>query len=161
MNPQAKLRSLRWCDRKKSSSTHLRQISKKRPTVQMKRGLHNYNTDKTLMVWLTCICYPRTFYEGIKLTAGTSSNSLVTWLANGEKVEPKYKLKKDFIKFHNHVFCSWYYSAGEETSRNYQYYYQYMGTLLDSAPEVPEEVNLKCFLLWWLLSKWDGLTNHW
>jgi hypothetical protein len=36
-----------------------------------------------------------------------------------------------------------------------------MGTLLDSTPEVPDEKNLKCFLVWWLLSKWDSLTNHW
>jgi hypothetical protein len=36
----------------------------------------------------------------------------------------------------------------EETSRYYQYYYQHMGTLLDSTPEVPDEKNLKCFLVW-------------
>jgi hypothetical protein len=33
----------------------------------------------------------------------------------------------------------------KETSQNYQYYYWYMGTLLDSAPEVPEDSESEMF----------------
>jgi hypothetical protein len=56
----------------------------------------------------------------------------------------------------------------EVTSRNYQYYYQYyyqsyyqyMGTLLDSAPEVPEDIECETFLSLAIIIQMRWLNNH-
>lgn len=161
MATQVGLRSIRWCDRKKSSSTHLRRISRKRPTVEWK-GFSTITTPiKVLMVWLQLHLHPQDFQCCNKINHWYSQQFAGHTTCKWRMVEPKYKWKWTIYSAIIVCFAVDIILQVEETSRYYQYYYQHMGTLLDSTPEVPDDGNLKCFLVWWLLSKRDSLTNHW
>jgi hypothetical protein len=81
----------------------------------------------------------------IKLTAGTSSNLLVIRLANDERWNPNINEKWTLYSVIILCFAADIILQVEETSRNYQHYYRYMGTLLDSTPDVPEDSESEMF----------------
>jgi len=81
----------------------------------------------------------------IKLTAGTSSNSLVIQLANDESWNPNINGKLTLYSVIIMCFAVDIILQVEETSQYYQYYYQHMGTLLDSTPEAPDDSESEMF----------------
>lgn len=80
----------------------------------------------------------------IKLTAGTSSNLLVIRLANDERWNPN--INEKWTLYSVIIMCfAVDINLQVETSRHYQYFYQHMGTLLGSTPEVPDDSESEMF----------------
>lgn len=97
---------------KKSSSTHLKRISRKRPKVRWKGSSMITTQIEVQMVWLQLHLHPQDFQCSNKTDRWYIQQFAGHTTCKWWKVEPKYKWKMDFIQCYNHVFCSWYYSAG-------------------------------------------------